>query len=300
MGADRLQGTVVATHGRHAWIDTAHGERLRCHARGKRLEVVVGDDVLWQRAGDEGVIEALQPRRNLLHRQDVWKTKSFAANLDQVLMVVSGEPMFSESQLARTLIAAHHAGIPAVVVLNKVDLPSAALAKERLASYESMGLPLVALSLKREPDKALGVLRTLLAGKRTLVMGASGMGKSSLINLVLPHARASVGEISTALKAGRHTTTHTQLYWLAEDQSAAVLDSPGFQEFGLHHLSARELAEAMPDLRPYLGHCRFGNCSHRHEPGCAVRQAVVEGKIHERRLQVYEAILAELEAAPRH
>lgn len=291
--------TVVAAHGRHAWVDTQAGARLRCHPRGKRLEVVVGDLVRWAPAGDEGVIDAVLPRRNLLHRQDDWRTKSFAANLDQVFFVLAGEPMFSEGQLARALIAAEVAGIAAVVLLNKTDLPSASQARERLMPYAAMGVPVLGMSLKQAPAQALAALRPRLHGRRTLVMGASGMGKSSLVNLLLPEAEAAVGEISQALKAGRHTTTHTQLYWLDTAHESAVLDSPGFQEFGLQHLSAAELAEAMPDLRPHLGQCRFNDCSHRHEPGCAVRAAAQAGHIHPRRLAIYETILAEIEAAPR-
>ena len=293
-------GTVVAAHGRHAWVDTAEGAHLRCHPRGKKLEVVVGDEVRWAPAGDEGVIEEVLPRRNLLYRQDDWRTKSFAANLDQVFFVLAGEPMFSKSQLARALIAAEVADISTVVLHNKTDLPTAARARERLGAYATMGVTVLDMSLKRAPDEAMALVRPLLVGRRTLVMGASGMGKSSLVNLLLPDAAAAVGEISQALKAGRHTTTHTQLYWLDEGHHSAVLDSPGFQEFGLQHLTADELAEAMPDLKPHLGGCRFNNCSHRHEPGCAVRAAASAGLIHPRRMAIYETILAEIEAAPRH
>ena len=141
-------GLVVAGHGRHYIVETPEGERLTCHPRGKKSDCVVGDRVRWQASGDEGVIEHVEPRRNLLFRQDEWKTKSFAANLDQLLVLVAAEPVFSESQLARALIAAESAGIPARIVLNKADLPSIAAARERLAPYTAFGVDVIELALK--------------------------------------------------------------------------------------------------------------------------------------------------------
>ncbi len=151
-------GLVVAGFGRHFIVETPDGERLVCHPRGKKSEAVVGDRVRWQPAGDEGVIEHVEARRNLLFRQDEWRTKSFAANLDRLLVLVSGEPMFSESQLARALIAAEHAGIEARIVLNKTDLPQAEAARERLAPYSAMGVQVVELALKASPQEAIARL----------------------------------------------------------------------------------------------------------------------------------------------
>ena len=141
-------GLVVATHGRQAMVETPDGHRVLCHTRGKKSDLVVGDRVRWQVAGDAGVVEALEPRRNLLFRQDEWRTKSFAANLDQLLVLVAPEPVFSESQLTRALIAAAEAGIPATIGLNKIDLPSAELARARLAPYVAMGVPAEAPSIE--------------------------------------------------------------------------------------------------------------------------------------------------------
>jgi ribosome biogenesis GTPase / thiamine phosphate phosphatase len=290
-------GRVVGAHGRHFMVETPEATRVICRPRGKKSDCVVGDWVRWQATndrGDEGVIEHIEPRRNLLHRQDEWKSKSFAANLDQVLVIVAGEPMFSESQLARALIAAESAGIGASVLLNKSDLPQAAAARERLAPYRAMGVAVHETALKAAPDAARAVLSPLLGGRTTLVLGPSGMGKSTLINLMVPGAAAQIGEISTALNAGRHTTTTTTWYWLDEARSTALIDSPGFQEFGLRHIEPLQLPGLMPDLRAFAGGCRFYNCTHRHEPGCAVIAAVERGEISASRWRIHGEICEEL------
>ena len=285
---------VVAAHGRHAFIQTAAGRRVLCHLRGRRSDVLVGDRVRWEVAGDEGVIEAVEPRANLLFRQDAWRSKSFAANLDQVLVLVAGEPMFSESQLTRALIAAADAGITALIGLNKIDLPSAAAARERLRPYRAMGQAVIEFALKADPQAARTLLHPLLQHKVTLVLGPSGTGKSTLINLLVPHAQAQVGEVSKALNSGRHTTTSTLWYGLGEADDGALIDSPGFQEFGLRHIDAAQLAALMPDVRAHLGACRFYNCTHRHEPGCNVITAVQRGEIAAQRHRPYLQILDEL------
>jgi ribosome biogenesis GTPase len=285
---------VVAAHGRHVVVETPDARRLLCHARGKKSELVVGDRVRWAPAGDEGVVEAIEPRRNLLFRQDDWRTKCFAANLDQLLVLVAGEPVFSESQLTRALLAAAEAGIPALIGLNKVDLPAADAARARLAPYAAMGVRVIELALKAQPEASRAALAPLLADRTTLVLGPSGMGKSTLINLLVPSAAAQVGEVSLALAAGRHTTTATRWYWLDDTRRGALIDSPGFQEFGLRQLQPAQLAALMPDLAAVPGPCRFHNCTHRSEPGCAVRAAVDDGIIAASRYRIYLELHDEL------
>ena len=288
-------GLIVASHGRHYVVETPDGKRLTCHPRGKKSDCVVGDQVRWRPTGsDEGVIEHLEPRRNLLYRQDEWKTKAFAANIDQLLVLVAANPVFSESQLARALIAAESAGIEAKIVLNKADLPQFEAARERLKPYAAMGLDVIETAFKTDVEAARGRLAALLAGKATLVLGPSGAGKSTLINLLAPGARAPVGEVSQALNSGRHTTTSTRWYWIDAMRTTALIDSPGFQEFGLRQIKPAELAGHMPDLREHTGTCRFYNCSHLHEPGCGVRAALERVEISPSRYRIYAELYNEL------
>ena len=274
---DLQAGRVVAAHGRHCLVETPDGERRICHPRGKKNPVVVGDAVLWQTTGDEGSIERVKPRRNLFYRQDELRTKSFAANLDQVLVLLAADPEFSERQLARALIAAEAEGIAVLVVLNKQDLqPAFGRAWARLAPYRRMGVSVLPLCLNAGEEHGLAQLQEQLDGRVTLVLGPSGVGKSTLVNRLVPHASALTGEISRALNSGKHTTTSTTWYWTDERRHTALIDSPGFQEFGLNHIEPTQLAPCMPDLRASMGHCRFHNCSHLHEPGCGVRANVRE------------------------
>ncbi|SEA36812.1 ribosome small subunit-dependent GTPase A [Variovorax sp. YR216] len=294
-GTALREGLVVGSHGRHCIVETPDGERVICHPRGKKSQAVVGDRVQWQASQDEGTIEKVLPRTNLFYRQDEIRTKSFAANLDQVLILVAAEPEFSESQLARALIAAEAEHITPVIALNKRDLTTAfARAWERLAPYRQMNYQVLPLALTAADAADRDALAGLLAGKTTLVLGPSGAGKSTLINLLVPGASAQTGEISQALNSGKHTTTTTTWYWMDKASDTALIDSPGFQEFGLHHIEAMRLARLMPDVAEHATECKFYNCTHLHEPGCGVIAQVERGAISPSRYRIYGELFAEL------
>jgi ribosome biogenesis GTPase len=293
-----LQGLVVASHGRHCVVETPDGERRICHPRGKKNQVVVGDQVQWLASTDEGTIEKVEPRRNLFYRQDEIRTKSFAANLDQVLILIAAEPEFSEMQLTRALIAAEAEHITPVIALNKSDLSDAfARSLARLAPYTTMGYTVLQLALKQGQ---MSDLAQRLHHKTTLVLGPSGTGKSTLINQLIPDANVATGEISHALNSGRHTTTSTTWHWVDGDRKTGLIDSPGFQEFGLHHIDAMQLAAYMPDMKPHVANCKFYNCTHLHEPGCGVQAAVQSGAISASRYKLYGLLFAELTQAPHY
>jgi ribosome biogenesis GTPase / thiamine phosphate phosphatase len=298
-------GLVVASFGRHCMVQAPDGTRTLCHPRGKKSQVVVGDHVQWLPSEDEGTIEKVNPRRNLLYRQDEIRTKEFAANLDQVLILIAAEPEFSEHQLTRALIACEAAKIQPIIALNKSDLPEPfELAWQRLAPYRHMHYGVLPLCLRLSGDVDKAHLMKQLGGKTTLILGPSGTGKSTLINLLAPGARVLTNEISQALNSGKHTTTSTTLYWVGEDQKTALIDSPGFQEFGLYHIEPTGLASLMPDIAAHLGHCKFYNCTHLHEPGCGVIAAVKTDPgvddICARRHRLYGELFAQLSAPPNY
>ncbi|PKO59486.1 MAG: ribosome small subunit-dependent GTPase A [Betaproteobacteria bacterium HGW-Betaproteobacteria-18] len=297
-------GLIVANYGRHFLVENAAGERLICHSRGKKSQGVVGDRVLWLASQDEGTIEKIETRRNLFYRQDDVRTKLFAANLDQVLILIAAEPEFSSSQLSRALIAAEEQHITPIIALNKSDLAEPfARAWNWLAPYRHMGYDVLALSLKDEAASRAAMSQRL-ADKTTLVLGPSGAGKSTLINCLIPGALVQTGVLSQALSSGKHTTTSTTWYWVDANKTTALIDSPGFQEFGLNHIDPAQLAAYMPDLKPHVKNCKFYNCSHLHEPGCGVIAAVNSDDMPEsisvNRYQIYSDLYAELKQMRRY
>ncbi len=282
----KLEGTVIAAHGRHYLIELDDGGTLPCFPRGKKSELACGDRVVVLRSSDsQGVIDATQPRRSLLYRSNEFRQKLIAANVTQIVVVVATEPSFSEELVTRCLVAAESQDISALIVLNKCDLTERlSHAEAVLAPFARLGYPLIHLSAL----SSIETLRPHLGRHTSVLVGQSGMGKSTLVNALIPHANARTREISEALDSGKHTTTHATLYRL--DADSALIDSPGLQEFGLHHLSMHELEHGFPELRQFSGQCRFRNCRHDREPGCAVRSALEAGTIDAQRYAVFQAL----------
>ena len=295
-----MEGLVVAAYGRHYLVEVElEGtlQLIQAFPRGKKSEVAVNDRVeVALAASDQAVINGIVPRQNLLYRSDQYKSKHLAANVDQVIIMLATEPGFSEDLLGRALVAAEALEIRPLILLNKLDLADRlAVARERLALYRGLGYAVQELSVHSAPEAALAALQPLVAGQSSILIGQSGMGKSSLLNLLVPDAAAHTREISEKLDSGKHTTTFTRLYHLPESwgQGGKLIDSPGFQEFGLHHLSEGMLERAFPEFRPHLGQCKFYNCSHLHEPGCAILAALEAGSVHEKRHALYAQLLHE-------
>ena len=284
-----IQGQVIAAFGRQYLAELPGGEIITCVTRGKKSDVACGDFVEIQPTAEaQGVIESIRPRASLLYRSDAYRQKIIAANVTQIIIVVAAEPPFSDELLARCLIAAYDQKLEVLIVLNKCDIADkAAAARLQLAPYYHIGYRVLELSATQDSSPLLPFLQ----GQTSVLVGQSGMGKSTLINGLLPEARVATREISTALNSGKHTTTHARLYHLNLDSH--IIDCPGVQLFGLHHLSFGEIEQGFIEFGPYLGKCRFHDCHHTHEPNCALQQAVADGKIDTRRFNLFKGISVE-------
>ena len=286
---DPLEGQIVASYGRRYLVELPDATVLDCVTRGKRGELACGDRVSVGRSGPgQGVIEKTAPRTTLLYRSDAYRQKLIAANVTQIIIVVAAVPSFSEDLVNRCLIAAEFGGMKALIALNKSDLPESAAALSSLESYHALRYRVVALSARRDVQP----LRTCLDNEVSVLVGQSGMGKSTIINHLVPGAAARVAEVSAALESGQHTTTYSRLYHLGA--ASHIIDVPGMQEFGLHHLSCDDAAHAFVEFRPWLGRCRFRDCRHLVEPDCAIAAACGDGKISDRRLASYRRLAKEL------
>ena len=289
-----MLGLVVAAYGKRYEVEICdvglnNKQRISCVTRGKKTDLACGDIVtikLTDKA--EGVVESSQPRKSLLYRSNVIKSKILASNVTQIIIVLATQPSFYEALLNRCLVAAEAAQIKPLIVLNKCDLGDADDAKNKLKLYQNLDYQVLHLSAKQD----IVALRPYLAQHQSVLVGQSGMGKSTIINALLPDQNVRTQMMSEALDSGKHTTTAAHLYHL--DDSSSLIDSPGLQEFGLNHLSQQDLELAFIEFRPYLGNCHFNNCKHSHEPDCAVINAVSIGKISANRLAIYQAISIEL------
>ncbi len=292
-----LHGQIVAAYGRRYLVETAHeqaaggpGALLSCMALGRQSQYACGDRVTVLSSGPgEGVIESAETRSTLFFRSAAHRSKLIAANATQVAVVVASEPSFSDELVARVLAAAECAGMRSLIVLNKADLAELTTqALERLRGFERAGYPPIVVSALQDGGAMAEALRARLQGETTVLVGQSGMGKSTLINALVPEANAATREISTFLASGKHTTTFARLYRL--DAQSAIIDCPGMQEFGLAHLDWRELAAGFREIGPLSVNCRFPDCHHQGEPACAVAAAAEADRIDQRRLALYRRI----------
>jgi ribosome biogenesis GTPase len=299
-----FKALLVASYGRHylaraidAQEGIDHQALYQVTSRGKQHLGAVGDILEVQETGPEqAVIEAITPRKNLLYRSDAYKSKSIASNVDQILIVLATEPGFSPDLLGRAVIAAETADIIPRIILNKCDLPDKLpAARKMLEPYLAMGYPVHEMSVKHDPASVVELAQHVY-GKVSVLVGQSGMGKSTLLNALIPNAVAQTQEHSKKLDSGKHTTTACRYYDLpardghSEVFTGALIDSPGFQEFGLAHLSESELQHAFIEFRLLLGQCKFHNCSHGDEPGCVIRAAVESGNISAQRVELFRQL----------
>jgi ribosome biogenesis GTPase / thiamine phosphate phosphatase len=285
-------GIVISRHGKEVLIEDVQGARHRCITRTQLDAVISGDRILWQpQAQGYGSIVKILPRHGELHAiSKTGKPRVVAANIDILLIVCAAQPPLQVELLDHYLIAAEIAAIQPIILFNKIDLlkpDERSAAQNQLVTYQTIGYRVEYLSVNH--SLGLDALRQDLAGKTAVLVGQSGVGKSSLLRALVPGATARIGELST--EQGKHTTSHSELYHLPN--GGYVIDSPGVRSFNFIPVDAATLAQAFIEFRPYLGQCRFANCSHVHEPGCAIKQAVSAQHITQVRYHGYQAMLVE-------
>ncbi len=291
------KGLVVVHYGRRIDVESVNEtrQRYRCHLRTNLPSLVAGDYVIWHKDNnDTGVVVARCPRRNELCRSDAQgQLRSVAANIDYIIIVVAPVPQFSHLLLDRYLVIAELANIEPIILLNKTDLLTEKNQHElesALSIYQSMGYKIIKTSayIKEGIDE----LKEMLSQRISIFMGQSGVGKSSLTNMLLPEAQLKTGELSVKANKGKHTTTFSQLFHLPFGGS--LIDSPGINELNLSHIKISQVLDGFREFKSFAGQCKFSNCSHSHEPGCALLAALKEGEISEQRLLSYRAIVNSL------
>jgi ribosome biogenesis GTPase / thiamine phosphate phosphatase len=280
-----VEGRVVADFGREFLVELADRRQIVCTRKGKRQDAACGDFVEVKLTGSaQGSIIRVGTRRNLLFRSDEWKEKMLAANVDQVVILLAPKPVYSAAFLNLSLVACEAARIPVVIALNKSDLPEHAQAMAGLELYRKIGYQVISMSAKSD----IAPLLPHLEGRHTLLVGQSGMGKSKTVNALVMNEVARVGDLASR-ETGAHTTTFSRMYRL--DKDTVIIDTPGFQSFGLFHLTEDQIGEAMPEFRPFIGTCKFNDCAHRNEPGCKVIEAASRGEIKAERLSFYQVLI---------
>ncbi|WP_417606983.1 small ribosomal subunit biogenesis GTPase RsgA [Oceanimonas baumannii] len=290
------EGVVISRFGQHADIEDNTGNIHRCNLRRTLGSLVTGDRVVWRPGTDalqgiSGVVEAVHPRTTVLTRPDYYDgIKPVAANIDQIVVVSAVLPELSCHIIDRYLVAAEDVDMPPMLVLNKVDLLSneqRQQAEQDLQRYRDIGYQVLLVSC--DSGEGLAELQQALSDHTSIFVGQSGVGKSSLVNAIMPDVEAQTGAVSDNSGLGQHTTTTARLYHFATGGS--LIDSPGIREFSLWHLAPERVAWCFREFRNYLGGCRFRDCKHGNDPGCLLQEAAADGRIHAERLESYHRIM---------
>jgi len=296
------KGLVICRYSKHFEIEALEGDNKgvihRCVSRTNLGSIVTGDIVIWRSAADlTGVIESKLERDSLLERPDNFgNLKAVAANINQMIIVIACEPQPQPNLIDRYLVAAQLMDIRPIIVLNKADLlnnDNKDRVERLLKRYSDLNYETIKIVSSRHQPAQLSNLNEIIANKTSIVVGQSGVGKSSLINTLLPEAKLEVGDLSETTREGTHTTTRATLFHLP--QNGQLIDSPGIRDFSLWHIDTKQLEQGFIEIAEHLGHCRFRDCKHEEEPGCAILAAVDEGLIGPERFESYlrikEAIL---------
>ena len=299
------QGLIIAHYGAQIDVEALQGEHqgqlFRCKLRSNLGHLVTGDQVTWREASDQsGVVVARDPRSTELSRPNKYgDLKPVAANIDQIVVTIAPKPYAHANLVDRYLVAAEASDIEPIILLNKTDIldeESALHLEPMLARYEQLGYRIIRASTKTQ--SGLDELHATLNQRISVFVGQSGVGKSSLVNVLLPGTDLKISELSEYHEQGVHTTTTAKLFHFPH--GGDLIDSPGIREFGLWHMDAETLIESFVEFRPFLGYCKFSDCSHEHEPGCALLQALEEGEIDPVRFDSYFSIKDSLDEFDTH
>lgn len=291
-----FDGLVVSHHGRKLVVETDDNTQYSCKLRQNLGDIACGDSVVIQLDEKENaVVVAVNERKNLLEKTGfAGQAKTVAANIGQVVIVCSVEPEPNAYLIDRYLTAAENLPAEALIVINKIDLlndDNRNTIEAIKQTYQNIGYRLIETSIKK--NTGLDELKQALQNTTSILVGLSGVGKSSLVKMLLPDIDIRIGEISVASKEGKHTTTVSSLYHLPD--GGALIDSPGVRDFTPWNRDKEDIVKGFIELKPYQGYCKFSNCSHTTEPGCAITEALVKGELSQQRVNSFKKMLEDLE-----